>query len=85
MRVRDRNMEHPLRITHKNSDYVFKLIKDSPVTKDTTEFKIKMGEEEICICKTSTGWALNNSESRHLDPELLNAIGHSLALRFRLS
>ncbi len=85
MLVRDLNMEHPLRITHKNSDYVFKLIKDSPITKDTIEFKIKMGEDEICICKTSTGWAHNGSGIQHLDPELLNAIGHSLALRFRLS
>lgn len=50
-------MEHPFRITHNNSDYVFKLIKDSPVTKDTTEFKIKLDEEEISICKTATGWA----------------------------
>ncbi len=78
-------MEHPLRITHKNSDYVFKLIKDSPVTKETREFRIKMEEEEITICKTPTGWAQKNSEVLHLNPELINAIGHSLSLRFRLS
>lgn len=77
-------MEHPLRVTHNNTDYVFKLIKDSPVTKETTEFKIKMGEEEISICKTPTGWAQKNSEVLHLNPDLLNAIGHSLSLRFRL-
>ncbi len=85
MFVRKGTMEHPLRITHKNSDYVFKLIKDSPVTKETTEFKIKMEEEEISICKTPTGWAQKNTENLHLDPELINAIGHSLSLRFRLS
>lgn len=77
-------MEHPFRITHKNSDYVFKLIKNSPVTKETTEFRIKLDEEEISICKTPTGWAQKNSEILHLNPELLNAIGHSLSLRFRL-
>lgn len=54
MFVRKGTMEHPFRITHKNSDYVFKLIKDSPVTKHTSEFKIKLEEEEICICKTPT-------------------------------
>ena len=84
MFVRKSSMEHPFRITHKNSDYVFKLIKDSPVTKHTSEFKIKLEEEEICICKTPTGWAQKNSETLHLNPELLNAIGHSLSLRFRL-
>lgn len=85
MFVRKGNMEHPLRITHKNSDYVFKLIKDGPVTKETKEFKIKVEDEEICICKTPGGWAQKDTEARHLDPELLNAIGHSLSLRFRLS
>ncbi len=83
--VRKGNMEHPLRITHNNSDYVFKLIKDSPVTKQTTEFKIKLEEEEISICKTPTGWAQKDTGAPHLDPGLLNAIGHSLSLRFRLS
>lgn len=78
-------MEHPLRITHNNSDYVFKLIKDSPVTKETTEFRIRLDEEVISLHKTPTGWAQKNSEALHLDPELLNAIGHSLSLRFRLS
>ncbi|SKB49123.1 hypothetical protein [Daejeonella lutea] len=78
-------MEHPLRITHNNSDYVFKLIKDSPVTKETKEFRIRLGEEEILICKTPTGWAQKNSDAQHLKPDLLNAIGHSLSLRFRLS
>ena len=76
-------MEHPLRITYKDSEFSFKLIKNSPITKKTTEFQIKLDDEVITIAKTGNNW-IQKDNTINLKPELINAIGHSLSLRFRL-
>lgn len=76
-------MEHPLRVTYKNSDYVFKLIRNAPVTKETTEFQIMLDGVITTICKDIKGWVQKDSNVE-ADPELLDAIGRTLSLRFRL-
>ena len=76
-------MEHPLRITYKDSEYSFKLIKDSPITNKTTEFQIKLNGEVTTICKAANGW-IQKDNILDIKPEVVNAIGYSLSLRFRL-
>lgn len=76
-------MEHTLRVTYKNSDYAFKLIKTAPVTRETTEFQIMLDGVITTIYKDIKGWVQKDS-TVEADPELLDAIGKTLSLRFRL-
>jgi hypothetical protein len=76
-------MEHFLRVTYKNSDYTFKLIKNAPVTRDTTEFQIMLNGVITTICKDIKGW-IQKESTVEADPELVDAIGKTLSLRFRL-
>ncbi|HEY1005932.1 MAG TPA: hypothetical protein VGD92_02085 [Sphingobacteriaceae bacterium] len=73
-------MEHPLRITFKNNDYTFQLIRNIPITRETTEFHILLDGTPITIRKEVRGWVADSTE----DPELIDAIGRTLALRYRI-
>ncbi len=73
-------MEHPLRITFKNNDYTFQLIRNIPITRETTEFQILLNGSPITISKEGRGWVADSQE----DPELIDAIGRTLALRYRI-
>lgn len=74
-------MEHPLRITFKNTDYIFQLIRSTPITRETTEFQILLNGSPITISKEPKGWVAADSQE---DPELIDAIGRTLALRYRI-
>ena len=74
-------MEHPLRITYKNTDYVFQLIRNTPITRETTEFQILLNGTPITISKEPRGWVTENTGQ---DPDLIDAIGRTLALRYRI-
>ncbi len=76
-------MEHPLRITYKDNDYNFKLIKEGAVSKKTRQFQIRINEDVVTIVKTPKGWE-KQEDGIQTDPGLITAIGHSLSLRFRL-
>jgi len=75
-------MGKALRITFKDKDYTFQILNTTPITKSTAEFPIFIAEKPVVITKEPKGWRLKE-EADFLDAELVQAIGRSIALRYR--
>ncbi|WP_207428952.1 hypothetical protein [Pedobacter sp. SYSU D00535] len=73
----------PLRITFRDTDYSFQVINKEPVTKSTVEIPIILNGKTVNLVKGSNGWVMKEEVSG-IDPELIQAIGRAIELRFRL-
>jgi len=73
-----------MRVTYKDTDYVYEIINGAAINKDTTELKIVLNGQPITLVKdTSKVWILQDSEVA-IEPDLVQALGRSVSLRYRL-
>lgn len=73
----------PLRITFNDVDYNFKVVNTEPITKATTKIPIIFNGETIELLKDTKGW-ISNNVTPGVNPDLIQAIGRAIELRFRL-
>jgi hypothetical protein len=74
----------PLRITYKDKDYVYQIVNSSNITKATTELEILLDDKKIALMKDARKVWVQKEGDTHLDPELVEALGRSVSLRFRM-
>ena len=74
----------PMRITYKDTDYVYEILNSSAITKATTELHIGFNGHDIVLIKDEKNVWVQNAGAFMVEPELAQALGRSVSLRFRL-
>jgi len=74
----------PMRITYNDRDYVYFINNSSGINKNTTELQIILGDKTFDIIKNENKVWVQKSGETALDPELVQALGRSVSLRFRM-
>ena len=73
-----------MRITYKDTDYVYEIVDGATINKDTTELKIILNGEAVTLSKDeSKTWVLQNT-SANIEPDFAQALGRSVSLRYRM-
>ncbi|WP_295720770.1 hypothetical protein [Mucilaginibacter sp.] len=73
----------PLRITYNDTDHVYQ-INTSPINKGTSELEILLNGEKITLQKDERSVWIQQGDGPLIDPELAQALGRSVSLRFRM-
>ena len=74
----------PLRITFKDTDYIYQIVNSKLIDKNTTEIELIFSGEKIELIKDiKLGWLLKNGDNS-IDAELIQALGRSVSLRLRM-
>lgn len=74
----------PLRITYKDKDYVYQVLNTSSITNATTELKILIDGKNVELIKDERSVWVQKQGDLDLEPELVQALGRSVSLRFRM-
>jgi hypothetical protein len=74
----------PLRITYKDKDYVYQVMNTSSITNATTELKILIDGKNVELVKDERSVWVQKEGDLDLEPELVQALGRSVSLRFRM-
>jgi hypothetical protein len=74
----------PLRITYKDKDYVYQVMNTSSITNATTELKILIDGKNVELIKDAKSIWVQKEGELDLEPELVQALGRSVSLRFRM-
>lgn len=77
-------MALPMRITYNDKDYVYYINNSSSINKATTELQIILNDETIDIVKDDRKIWVQKGGNPALDSELIQALGRSVSLRFRM-
>lgn len=74
----------PMRITYNDTDYIYEILNSSAINKETTELRISFDGQEVVLMKDEKNvWVQNGGEFK-VEPELAQALGRSVSLRFRM-
>jgi len=74
----------PLRITFKDTDYVYQIIDSKQINNNTTEIDLLLDGEKIGIVRDiKLVWKQKDGQPE-LDSELVQALGRSVSLRLRM-
>ena len=74
----------PMRITYKDTDYIYEILNSSAINKETTELNINFDGQEIVLMKDEKNVWVQNGGAFKVEPELAQALGRSVSLRFRM-
>jgi len=74
----------PLRITYKDKDYVYQVMNTSSISNATTELKILIDGKNVELMKDERSVWVQKQGELDLEPELVQALGRSVSLRFRM-
>ncbi|CAM4106064.1 hypothetical protein SAMN06265348_103392 [Pedobacter westerhofensis] len=73
-----------MRITYKDTDYVYEIINGAEINKDTAELKIVLNGSSITLSKdTSKIWVQQDGDIT-IEPDFAQALGRSVSLRYRM-
>lgn len=73
-----------MRITYKDTDYVYEIIDGATINKETTELKIVLNGQSITLSKDiSKIWVQHDGEVT-IEPDFAQALGRSVSLRYRM-
>ena len=74
----------PLRITFKDTDYVYQIIDSKLINSNTTEIELLLNGEKLELIRDSNlVWKQKNGLQQH-DSQLIQALGRSVSLRLRM-
>lgn len=74
----------PMRITYKDTDYIYEILNTAVINKQTTELHINVDGQEIVLIKDDKGVWVQQEGTVKIEPELAQALGRSVSLRFRM-
>jgi hypothetical protein len=73
-----------MRITYKDTDYVYEIINGAEINKDTAELKIVLNGSSITLSKDiGKIWVQQDGEIT-IEPDFAQALGRSVSLRYRM-
>ena len=73
-----------MRITYKDTDYVYEIINGAEINKDTAELKIVLNGSTITLSKDiGKIWVQQDGEIT-IEPDFAQALGRSVSLRYRM-
>lgn len=73
-----------LRLTFQQRDYVFEIESVSALSKASTDLKLIFNGDKVSLIKDKNGIWKQETGHTELEPELMNALGRSISLRFRI-
>lgn len=77
-------MKQLFRVTYDESDYTYQIVNETPINHSTSEFQILIEGEKYVLIKDSKKFWVDKDGNTRLDPYVLNAIGRSISLRYRM-
>lgn len=73
-----------MRITYKDTDYVYEIINGAEINKETTDLKIVLNGATVTLSKDfSNKWVQQDGEVT-IEPDFAQALGRSVSLRYRM-
>ncbi len=73
-----------MRITYKDSDYVYEIINGAEINKETAELKIVLNGSTITLAKDSSKVWIQKDGEITIEPDFAQALGRSVSLRYRM-
>ncbi len=73
-----------LRITFNDKDYVYEIVNSKLINQYTNEFDVVLNGEKIALVRDEKMVWKQKDGTTAVDPELVQALGRSVALRLRM-
>jgi len=73
-----------MRITYKDTDYVYEIINGAEINKDTAELKIVLNGSSITLSKDIGKIWVQQDGDITIEPDFAQALGRSVSLRYRM-
>jgi hypothetical protein len=73
-----------MRITYKDTDYVYEIINGAEINKDTVELKIVLNGTPITLSKDISKIWVQQDGDVTIEPDFAQALGRSVSLRYRM-
>ncbi len=73
-----------LRITFNDKDYVYEIVNSKLINQYTNEFDVVLNGEKIALVRDEKMVWKQKDGTTDVDPELVQALGRSVALRLRM-
>lgn len=73
-----------MRITYKDTDYVYEIIDGATINKETTELKIILNGLPITLSKDISKIWIQQDGEVSIEPDFAQALGRSVSLRYRM-
>ena len=77
-------MKQLYRITYEESDYTYEIVNGKSINPSTTEIQILMDGESFILTKDTRKVWVDKDGNQSVQPEVLNAIGRTISLRYRI-
>ena len=73
-----------MRITYKDTDYVYEILNSSAINKETTELHISFNGQQLVLIKDDKNVWIQSGDGAEVEPDLAQALGRSVSLRLRM-
>lgn len=73
-----------MRITYKDTDYVYEIIDGATINKETTVLKIVLNGQSITLSKDISKIWIQQDGDVTIEPDFAQALGRSVSLRYRM-
>jgi len=73
-----------MRITYRDTDYVYEIINGAAINKETTELKIILNGQPVTLLKNANQVWMQQEGDFTIEPDLAQALGRSVSLRYRM-
>jgi hypothetical protein len=73
-----------MRITYKDTDYVYEIIDGAAINKETTVLKIVLNGQSITLSKDISKIWIQQDGDVTIEPDFAQALGRSVSLRYRM-
>lgn len=73
-----------MRITYKDTDYVYEIIDGATINKETNVLKIVLNGQSITLSKDISKIWIQQDGDVTIEPDFAQALGRSVSLRYRM-
>lgn len=71
-----------MRITYKDTDYVYEIENGAAINKETVEIKIILNGQSVTLKNVNKVWTEDGEST--IEPDFAQALGRSVSLRYRM-
>lgn len=73
-----------MRITYKETDFVYEIVDGAAINKETTTLKVILNGEQITLSKDTNNVWVQQDGGITIEPDFAQALGRSVSLRYRM-
>lgn len=73
-----------MRITYKETDFVYEIVDGAAINKETTELKVILNGNPITLLKDVSNVWIQAEGDITIEPDFAQALGRSVSLRYRM-